>query len=709
MDSYPFVYINENEFEWKPVEVFHLKEARKRFSVLNKKASFQFDSMSDFRDTRSAKESFRSILSLLPRASSYKIEKNKQTEQFEMFISSGSEKIARYLDSFSSREMAKLKMIELLAEINTYTFTLSVTDPLPDEWEFKYRSGDKTGNFIDYISLGSYKNSELAIKAATAFYTNLKDLSLHLKTGELFLELKKSSWNIKTVAQLNKPGPEDKKKAQSILSFSKGLYQSVTDSSDKKLMVILDNNRINPGEDYVYKLVDKDNLLAYHPLLNPIKTVSDAETLKSKLILDALTGYNYIDIDHGTDIIRERKDEKTKISWYHYLVKCNNRKYQQGDLAGQDLILFESTRGYGSSDDAVAAFNQEYLLVLKYARNTNNYGKGQKISLVELLVNSTDACDNSKSLVFIPKETSIEFGGYEVQKTMAPIAASYPIRYIGKKKFVFILGMLDNMTNMFSIDWKSCREYSTAAEAMEQFQFFLILLKYSGNFYVEWSSTHCDFGIYIREVLAISAHGFVTSEEAWGEEGIEKFICVSQSENGFHNYVNRLTCNPGFYVACNNTGLRHPCSYDTPSRRDQVMDQLYHASGFNFMDLVQTVDNEKIILTDLQKNPLVIIHIGQKRELNYTACEWLLRFVESVYNEKNYIKKGGHYSLNYRYTLNNEKQERYYKMAEPAPASANISFSNWKQELQKIACYFPVRRVKNICNSEGNDQYKPWK
>ena len=160
---------------------------------------------------------------------------------------------------------------------------------------------------------------------------------------------------------------------------------------------------------------------------------------------------------------------------------------------------------------------------------------------------------------------------------------------------------------------KAAENIQQPLKQWNQFQFFLILLKYPGNFYVEWSSIHCDFGIYIREVLAISAHGFATPEEAWGEEGVEKFICVSQSENGFHNYVNRLTCNPGFYVACNNTGLRHPCAYDTPSRRDRVMDQLYQASDFNFMDLVQTVDKEKIILTDLQKNPLVIIHTGAKK------------------------------------------------------------------------------------------------
>ena len=104
-DTYPFVFINEHEFEWKPVEVFHLKKERKRFSVLNKKASFQFDSINDFPDNRSAKESYRSILPLLPIASSYTIEKNKQTEEFEMFISSGSKKKARYFESFISEEI----------------------------------------------------------------------------------------------------------------------------------------------------------------------------------------------------------------------------------------------------------------------------------------------------------------------------------------------------------------------------------------------------------------------------------------------------------------------------------------------------------------------------------------------------------------------------------------------------------------------------
>jgi hypothetical protein len=467
-------------------------------------------------------------------------------------------------------------------------------------------------------------------------------------------------------------------------------------------MAILDRNRINPGEDYIYKLVDKDNLLAYHPQAVLVTDEGETNTARDKLVAQALAGYNYIDIDKGNDAVRERKDGKT--SWYHYLIKCNNRKYQQGNLAGQDLILFESTSGYASAEDALAAFAKEYLLLLKYARDENNYGTGKPISPVELFVNSADPCDSSKSLAFIPKDTSIEFGDYEVQKIIAPMAASYPVRFLRKNKYIFALGQLDEVNHSFTIDWKCTKEYETAKEAMRQFQFFLILLKYPGNFYVEWSSTHCGFGIYIREVLAISAHGFATAADAWGPEGVEEFICVSQGKNGFHNYVSRLNCHPGFFVACGNTGLCHPCSYDTPARRDRIMDQLYQAAGFSFMDLVQSVDQEKIILTDLQKNPLVQININNERRLQYSPCEWILHFVESVYQENNYVKKAGQFSLNYRYSLPDEKQERYYKLAEPV--SNQMGLKKWKKALQEIACYFPVRRVEeNVCSGKDTVRY----
>jgi len=234
-DTYPFVFLNENEFEWKPVEVFYLKKERKRFSILNKKASFQFDSITDFPDTDRLKIVTGQSCHCFPKLLPTRLKKINRQKNLNCLFLLHLKKKARYFESFVSEEIAKKKMNELLAEINNYTYRLWVTDPLPEEWNLNTDREMKTGNFIDYISRGNYISSKLASKAATDFYANLKDLSLQLRTGELLLVLKNDSGNIKTVAQLNKPNPEDKKKAQSILSSGKRLYQSVSDSSEKKI------------------------------------------------------------------------------------------------------------------------------------------------------------------------------------------------------------------------------------------------------------------------------------------------------------------------------------------------------------------------------------------------------------------------------------------------------------------------------------------
>jgi hypothetical protein len=475
----------------------------------------------------------------LPEPSAYAIEENKQTGEHELYIKSDEKKVARFLDTFPSDEAAKKRLNELLKEIDKYTYRLLVEGPLPEEWEFRYHSGDYKGKYIDYVSSEKFSSNDLAAESATHFYSNLKDLRV-VPGKELLLVLKKNKINITAVARLENPGPEDVKNAQAVLSSAKRLYSQITDNSEKKLMSVLEKNRINPGEDYVYKLVDKDNLLAFHTSKDPVLKKGDAEALKNKLISQALTGYNYIDIAHGTDVIRKRK-HNDKITRYHYLIRCTNLKYTQGKLAGNDLILFESTKGYQNSEQALTAFSSEYLPVLKFARNEKNYGTGRKISNSELFTDALDICSENESMVFIPKETSVEFGNYEVHKKLAPLVASYPVRYVRKNKYVFVLGTYDKSTDIFMPDWKSCREYSTSVEAMEKFQFFLILLKFAGNFYMEWSDTQCDFRIYLREVLAISAHGFATPEAAWGEEGVAKFICISQSDNGFHNFESRQT------------------------------------------------------------------------------------------------------------------------------------------------------------------------
>jgi len=50
VETYPFVFIDKNDFKWKTVDVVHLNDELKRFSILNKNASFQFDSVKDYSD-----------------------------------------------------------------------------------------------------------------------------------------------------------------------------------------------------------------------------------------------------------------------------------------------------------------------------------------------------------------------------------------------------------------------------------------------------------------------------------------------------------------------------------------------------------------------------------------------------------------------------------------------------------------------------------
>ncbi len=700
--EFPYVFLKEDKFEFRQVDVIHLKETKKRFSILDRKSSFQFDSLNDYADVKTAREAYRTTLSLLPLKSSYSIEKNKQTEEYELFIKAGGKKMARFLETFPSREPAKKRLNDLLSEIISYTCRVSIEGPLPEEWEFRYHSGDYKGNFIDYVSREKFRSYELAAATASKFYSSLKDLKV-VPGKELLLVLKKDKLTVTTAALPESKGPEDVKKAQAALSSAKRLYSQITANEEKKLISILEKNRINPGEDYIYKLVDKDNLQAFHPSKDRILKEEESEVLKQRLIAQAREGYDYLDIGLGTDVVRKRK-HADKIVRYHYLIKCTNRKYTSGRLAGTDLILFESIKGYQSAEDAVTAFGNEYLPVLKYAGDEKNYGTGRKISTVQLLSDASDIGSKKAGMVFIPAETLAEFGNYEVHKKLAPLASGYPIRYVRKNKYVYVLGIHDKSMDTFMPHWRSCREYATPAQTMEKFQFFLISLKYAGNFYVEKSETQCDYRIYIREVLAISAHGFATPEAAWGEEGVEKFICVTQSDNGFHNYDSRQTCKPGFYVACNNTGLRHPCTYDTESARDSVMDRLYQASGFSFMDLVSSVDKGGIVLTTLDKKPLALINTGNEEDLDFSGCEWLIRFAENVYEDRNFIKKEGKIYLVHRYKGATGKQEKYFKLAEPADKGININ--NWKKELRKIACYFPVKRVENACDPAGRDQYK---
>src|SRR5690606_30897170 len=126
--------------------------------------------------------------------------------------------------------------------------------------------------------------------------------------------------------------------------------------------------------------------------------------------------------------------------------------------------------------------------------------------------------------------------------------------------------------------WQSTRFYTSPEEAWQEFRFFLMLLCYPDNLFSECDGYYQEesrYRVYIREILVESSRRFEREADAWGQEGLQRFICVSQSEEAFQLYQRLDNCCYTFYVACAKSQLYHPCQYPTPGKRDEVINQLY--------------------------------------------------------------------------------------------------------------------------------------
>ncbi len=680
----PFTYINEKAFQPYFLENVNLTEDVKytyTFRDVNKK--ILFESATKFNTEPEAEDAFKKILPLLAVTSAYYVQKNTAGNDFGIFIKTDDSNIVHYFKLFSSEADAKTKINEIVENINAYTYSLNVSEPVPFKWKFQFLLTSNENKKFIFQSKDLYSTEEVAFESAKRFYADIPNLQLKISRNELSLESPtqktKSIW-------INNENTEDKnavkKEADPVLKFHQSLIKSTGAITEEQSIQKLKNWQINKTENYIYKLVDKDNLLAEHTSQKKIFTQTDADDIRNKLFH---TVYDYVDINTGgSDIFCSYEDAQTKSRWYHYQIKCTNRFHTQGNFSGKELVLFQSVKGYASKEEALNAFNKNLFIILKYAHAKENYGDGKFISLKEFALHTDDACDKTESIVCVPRQTTEELGGYEIQNKIIPLVKSYPIKYITEERFRF---SLYNNENDF-YDWRSGSYYQTAQQAMQQFQFFLMLLKYAGNFYIQEDKTDCRFHIYIREVLAQSIRGFNTCQDAW--DGIEKFICISQTDEGFHNYFKQMDCSHSFFVACGNTGLIHPCKYETPERRDDVLNRLYNASSFNFFELLQTDEKNNLVLLNLEKEPIAKIYF-ERQQGNYSNCENLIKLFELIYNDKNYKANEN------KIYLQDENENR---IAESI--SSEITLEKWKTQLLSGACYFPILRKaaddKQACN-----------
>lgn len=679
-------YINEDDFIFKPFSVYHLKTEKKRFTVLNKLATIQFDSLVSSEDLKLAKAEYRNLLKLLISEANYAIEKDQDDNVYKIYITDKSKKSAVYFENYQSWEEAKEHLNEILTEVKLHSYNMGVSEPIPARFEFKYSLNSLEGESVNFESADEFHNEEQAWKAAQYFYAHITDVHYDPVVGELELPLNSRIQRLKFVASPDESIPTESF-VNSNLRLQKKAFLKLSRSSRADYENTLENYRVNKDDNFFYELVNKDHPIAEFNPKYKIKSRHRASIVKDELLNHALKGYDFLQLALGGAIVKERVDIKTRIKWYHFLIKAENRYYQQGAMKGEPLIFFESSQGYRSAAEALKAFQQKFPEIIKIAGREASYGITRAISLKQTLIHNQDFCSETTSFVFIPDETLKEFNDYEVQRHIVPLIQSFPLRFYAKDHIKFVFGRIRGLKyKHFVEDWRSIGHFNTISEAILKWDFFLKLLKYPGNTFIQWNAEQCIFEIKIREVLAVSAHGFKTSAEAWGAEGVEKFICVSQTENAFHHYWNSMNCSYSFYLACTSTGLIHPCSFETPKRRDHMLERLYSMASQHFFKHISFINGDSIILKNDEKD-LVEIDLTILRR-KYSICDMLLLFSSATLRNGNFIasKEG----LRLKVEIPNDTGfETYIIGRSLAP---EISLKEWKHQLRAIAQEFPIRK-----------------
>ena len=714
-------FINTDAFKIEIDDTIIGKPDKFTYSILDKENNFKFNSVREFDDAKKARANAEELLILLTSEANYKPATDKETGKSAIEISDGKDVQAVSSIQFDDDEKRQEFQKKILDIVKTQQYFIDI-DEKPHRWRFNYQLGYEKDNLHSFESVREYSKPEDATEAAKEFYKSVSDLEMKETENALVLTPPANITKTSAVRFLSAPEttPAAGNKAiRNLLEEQKEIKRFLANPNPEVFSSSVAIDDVSQQGLYVYRLVDNDNIPAFY-------TQAFGDEATGGSVTKRLSKYFkktpiYLKLCAGGDIFDERKDPVTNEVWYHYQLKAINRIYTSGDQTGKAMVLFESTKGYASKEEAEKAFQENYLMLIYLASDALNYGPGRKISLTEILVQHTDPCIKNDSIVFIPAATLKELAPTtsDAITEMIKLALSYPIRMVrfksqqfydlfpceekddddepsecGKEKekwvYYFSLAGLPGETE----SWRSVKFYDYAADARRDFDFFLVLLRYAGNYFVDCDlcSPGNGYRVYIREVLAESAERFLTKEEAWGPNGVEKFICVSQTEDAFHAYQRKNDCCYSFFVACAMGLVYHPCKYDTKKKRDEAMLILYRElSEFVQKKAYQVQDNgATVTLFNGKGESFAVVDMANRQ----TRClsDWTNGLRENLGNDKNYKEENG------RIVLLNDKNEILSRSDK-----GGFSIAEWKEMLQSFLCYYPIVKTKD--EKTGREQY----
>lgn len=691
------------------------------YEALDKENNFKLCPAIEFDTEKDAENHSKKILTLATDKNNFEITRNNKTGNYNIQIKEEGITNAMCYEDFETQEAAEAMLQKINDFIKQQEYTLAI-ETIPDQWKYNYNIGYKENNIYSFVSTNEYASAEAALKAATDFSASTSLLNKKVEKQNVILSTPNKGKLTNAVYLLTTETgavKNSEKEIEKVLHEKREVESFITKNKKSSFNAAVKVDESNGPGHYVYRLIDRDNVIAHHTISYENKEIAEQE--KRKVYAQLQKSLKYTEICLGGDIVNKIIKTKNSNPVYRYQIKDKNRCYTTDKNIGSKIILFESKEEFSTGELAQEAFEKNYLHVLSLATDLNNYGK--YIQLTE----PTGTNKNDETIVFIPAETTNEIekiNNLNVVQWMLETANSYPIKRVeyGSAKFNELFcgensGVLinncacsteaiiykyyfsiygnDNMPEL----WLSNKYYETVQEARIDFIFFIIITSFSGNLF-----TDCDactkhgtgkYKIYIREVLAESVKRYEQKDiqQIWGKDGIEKFICAVQQENSFSNYQKKENCCYSFYVNCGKDFIIHPCKYDTAKQRNEVIYQLQEkfAEAFQRNSYSTEIQKEKLLLLDAEGKPFAYQIINATQ--NTVDVITLLNIVEDIYNIENQIteKESELFLTDKSGKVILQSFEKGYNIIE------------WRQKLNVFACYFPI--IKKTDTKTNIDKY----
>ncbi|GAA4276777.1 hypothetical protein [Aquimarina mytili] len=533
-----------------------------------------------------------------------------------------------------------------LCRDHLYRFEITST---PAEYKYVYGTTNALHELNPiFISNDAYKNKDEASDAYEEFVKKLPKLSLkttrkNKNTSEFSLYDKSTlvaiQYNDKEIktseAEEHKGSLEE---AKELTEYINRVYtNSTTPNDDFVDSEMTEDDRVS----YEWRFYKKNAPIAKNLYLCDQK--DDSESIK-RIICDKTPPVDLRVCPPKQIVVCPRDDKKI----YHYQVcfKDNN---------GKEFVLI-SYVGYQTSAEAEAAWQKEWLEVIKLAKDKEEYTEEGRINIKEEYqdLESKD-CNEISFIAVIPKKKSDEIGGdkealiqyyteladlfpiYKVEidedeldekqdQEIIKCKDKYKYRVVvPDKELIGDTGCTNTDKNEYlgSLLWDSVDCFDTIEEAIEKYRYFYILAHTPNNCRILCEKS--KFYVGIVEVLAESSCDFESYTDAWDSNfptkedsckdcipgGVREFIYAAEDDKNYipvcdQQYWKFKIVSPSYFVS------EHNCWYNSEAERD--------AQIIIWEEILEKLDWSKYIVQD-QVEPT------ERNSTKARALDVIIRFI----------------------------------------------------------------------------------